>query len=84
MLQEGDTSPNFSLIDQTGKLVKLSDFKNKTLVIYFYPKDDTPGCTKEPCDFNSNLESFRKSGVEIVGISSDGQKSHKNSLPNST
>lgn len=68
---------NFFLPDQDGKLQSLADYKGKWLVIYFYPKDDTPGCTKEACSFRDNSEEFRKRGVAIVGISKDTVESHK-------
>lgn len=70
-------APDFSLPDQDGKFHSLSDYKGKWLVVYFYPKDDTPGCTKEACSFRDNLEEFQKRGVAIVGISKDSVESHK-------
>lgn len=68
---------NFSLPDQDGKLHKLSDYKGKWLLLYFYPKDDTPGCTKEACSFRDLVSEFQKRKVEIVGISKDSISSHK-------
>jgi thioredoxin-dependent peroxiredoxin len=76
MLKVGDKAPDFSLPDQTGKNVKLKDFKGKILVLYFYPKDNTSGCTKEACDFQDNLGVLRKQGVEVVGVSADSVTSH--------
>ena len=70
-------APDFSLPDQDGKFHSLADYKGKWLVIYFYPKDDTPGCTKEACAFRDNLDKFRKRGVSVVGISKDTVASHK-------
>ncbi len=67
----------FSLPDQDGKIHKLSDYKGKWVVLYFYPKDDTPGCTKEACGFRDAIEEFKKKGVVIVGVSKDSVESHK-------
>jgi peroxiredoxin Q/BCP len=75
-LKKGDTAPDFSLPDGNGKSVSLNDFKGKNLVIYFYPKDDTPGCTKEACDFRDNLARLKKSGAAVIGVSRDTVKSH--------
>ena len=71
-LEEGSTAPAFTLPDQDGKPVKLSDFKGQQVIVYFYPADDTPGCTKEACQFNDNLKTFEKAGVAVLGISPDG------------
>ncbi|OGG12739.1 thiol peroxidase [Candidatus Gottesmanbacteria bacterium RIFCSPHIGHO2_01_FULL_46_14] len=68
---------HFALLDQNGKIHTLTDYKGKWLIVYFYPKDDTPGCTKEACSFRDNIEEFRKRGVSIVGISKDTVESHK-------
>lgn len=70
-------APNFNLPDQNGMTHSLSDYKGKWLVLYFYPKDDTPGCTKEACSFRDSASEFKKLGAEIVGISRDTVKSHK-------
>lgn len=70
-------APNFNLPDQNGKEHSLSDYKGRWLIVYFYPKDDTPGCTKEACSFRDSSTEFKKLGVELVGISKDTVKSHK-------
>lgn len=67
---------NFELADETREIHKLSEYKGKWVVVYFYPKDDTPGCTKEACNFRDNLSELTKMGVVILGISKDSQKSH--------
>ncbi|CAM9413137.1 unnamed protein product, partial [Phaeothamnion confervicola] len=72
MVSVGEAAPDFALKDQDGKTVKLSSFKGKkSVVIFFYPKDETPGCTKEACAFNDNLNQFGKVGAEVFGVSSD-------------
>ena len=71
MLKEGDKAPNFKSTDQDGNSVKLSDFKGQRLVLYFYPKDDTPGCTKEACSFRDADDVFRKKGIKVLGVSTD-------------
>lgn len=76
-LQEGDKAPDFTAKDQNGKTVSLSDFKGKTVILYFYPKDDTPGCTAEACDFRDNYQSLVGKGFEVIGVSTDDEKSHK-------
>ena len=86
MLKEGDPLPRFVLKDQNGKDVGSADFAGKPLVVYFYPKDDTPGCTKEACSIRDSFQEFRKRGVAVVGISADSSASHakfvgKYSLP---
>ncbi len=78
LLKVGDAAPDFSSVDQDGNPVKLSDFKGSPVVVYFYPKDNTPGCTKEACNFRDNNEVYTKAGVKVLGVSVDGQKSHKN------
>jgi thioredoxin-dependent peroxiredoxin len=75
-LEAGSTAPAFTLPDQDGKPVKLSDFKGQRVIVYFYPRDDTPGCTKEACQFNDNLKTFEKAGVAVLGISPDGAGAH--------
>ncbi len=70
-------APSFSLPDQDGIIRNLSDYKGAWLILYFYPKDDTPGCTKEACNFRDNTNEFQKRGVVIVGVSRDSVASHK-------
>ncbi len=70
-------APEFNLPDQNGQIHSLADYKGHWLVLYFYPKDDTPGCTKEACSFRDNIGRFKKAGAEVVGISKDSVKSHK-------
>jgi peroxiredoxin Q/BCP len=77
MLKKGDKAPEFNGIDQDGKEVTLNDFKGKKLVLYFYPKDNTPGCTAEACDLRDNYHRFESMGYKILGVSKDNEKSHK-------
>lgn len=77
VLKEGDKAPEFTAKDQNGKTVSLTDFLDKTLILYFYPKDDTPGCTAEACSFRDNYQSLLQQGYNVVGISTDDEKSHK-------
>jgi peroxiredoxin Q/BCP len=77
-LKIGDPAPKFSAPDQDGNMVSLDQFKGKKLVVYFYPKDNTPGCTAEACDLRDNYEKFLSQGYEILGVSADSQKSHQN------
>lgn len=70
-------APSFSLQDQDGKVRQLSDFKGKWLILYFYPKDDTPGCTKEACGFRDSLKKMQEKGAMVVGVSKDSIASHK-------
>jgi thioredoxin-dependent peroxiredoxin len=77
MLKEGQKAPDFKLDDQTGKPVSLKDFKGKTVVLYFYPKDMTPGCTQEACDFRDNWIAVKKKGAIVVGVSADPTKRHQ-------
>ncbi len=76
-VKEGDRFPDFSVNDDEGNNVTLDAIKGKTTVIYFYPKDDTPGCTKEACNFRDDLEKFKTCGVPIYGVSVDSLESHK-------
>ena len=75
-LQVGDVAPEFSLPDQSGNSVSLSSFRGQRVVIYFYPKDDTPGCTKEACNFRDQWSSFERHSIAVLGISKDGATSH--------
>jgi len=75
-LQVGDPAPEFSLNDQNGQAVQLSQFRGQRVVIYFYPKDDTPGCTKEACNFRDQWSAFSKHNIAVLGISKDGAASH--------
>ena len=78
-IEKGSKIPSFALHDQDGNLFDINEvLGKKNLVIYFYPKDDTPGCTKEACSFRDQFEVFRDAGAEVIGISSDSEKSHKN------
>ncbi|QEK50529.1 thioredoxin-dependent thiol peroxidase [Pedobacter aquae] len=76
-LKQGDKAPEFTSKDQHGNTVSLSDFIGKKVVLYFYPKDNTPGCTAEACDFRDNYQSLKAKGFEILGVSTDDEKSHK-------
>ncbi|WP_286843220.1 MULTISPECIES: thioredoxin-dependent thiol peroxidase [Sphingobacterium] len=76
-LEIGQKAPDFSAKNQHGETVHLSDFKGKKVILYFYPKDNTPGCTTEACNFRDNYQSLKKDGFEIIGVSIDGEKSHQ-------
>lgn len=76
-LEVGDKAPSFKLKNQDGETVTLSELKGKSIVLYFYPKDDTSGCTKEACNFRDEFPKFKKIKAEIIGISADSVKSHK-------
>ena len=76
-LKEGDKAPDFKVQDAEGKVVKLKDLRGKKVVLYFYPKDDTPGCTKEACAFRDSFGKFKKRGIEVLGVSLDSEKSHQ-------
>lgn len=78
MLGAGIKAPEFKLQDKDGNLVNLSDFKNKKVVLYFYPRDNTPGCTKQACSFRENYEKFKSKDVVVIGVSKDSVKSHTN------
>ena len=77
-LKPGDKAPAISLPDQEGKLRSSNDLKGKALVLFFYPKDDTPGCTAEACSFQESYQEFKKLGAEVWGVSGDNIISHKN------
>nr|WP_320117131.1 thioredoxin-dependent thiol peroxidase [uncultured Marinifilum sp.] len=76
-LKEGDKAPEFKGINQDNKQLSLSDFKGKKLILYFYPKDNTPGCTAESCNLNENYDSLTKAGFEVLGVSPDKITSHQ-------
>ena len=76
-IEEGKKAPDFTLADQDGKSVTLSQFKGKDVIVYFYPKDDTPGCTKEACDIRDNWAKLQKAGVAVFGVSTQDNTSHK-------
>jgi len=76
-LAAGDKAPAFTLPDQDGNDVSLADFAGQEVVVYFYPRDDTPGCTKEACQFNDNLQAFTKAKVPVLGISADSAEKHQ-------
>lgn len=77
MLKEGDTAPDFTTKDSHGKIVKLSDLRGQNVVLYFYPKDDTPGCTKEACSFRDANSTYEEKGVKVLGVSLDDEASHQ-------
>jgi peroxiredoxin Q/BCP len=77
ILKEGDIAPDFTAKNQNGKDVTLSSFRGKNVILYFYPKDDTPGCTLEACSFRDNYQSLQGHGFEVIGVSTDDEKSHK-------
>lgn len=76
MLQVGQKAPNFTLPDKDGSMVSLSDFLGKKVVLYFYPKDNTPGCTRQACAFASLYDGFKSKNVQVIGISKDSVSSH--------
>ena len=76
-LKEGQKAPEFEGTDQNNNKIKLTDFLGKKVILYFYPKDNTPGCTKEACNLRDNYEGLLKSGYKVIGVSPDNEKSHK-------
>ena len=76
-LSAGDKAPDFTAKDQNGKTVSLKDFKGKKVVLYFYPKDFTPGCTTEACNLRDNYANLKDAGMEVIGVSPDDEESHK-------
>jgi len=76
-LKPGDKAPDFEIQDESGNIAKLSDYRGSKLVLFFYPRDNTPTCTKEACNLRDNYQSFKDLGYEILGISSDNSKSHQ-------
>ena len=77
MVKEGTTAPAFKTTDDNGEDVSLKDFKGQKVVLYFYPKDDTPGCTKEACSFRDAYSKYKKQGIKLLGVSPDSEASHK-------
>jgi peroxiredoxin Q/BCP len=73
----GERAPDFTLPDADGKTVRLADFAGRPVVLYFYPKDDTPGCTKEACSFRDQYQDFQDAGAAVLGVSSDSSESHR-------
>ena len=76
MIEVGMKAPDFSLLDKDGNRVSLSDFKGKKIVLYFYPKDNTPGCTRQACAFATAYSEFKRRGIEVIGVSKDSVASH--------
>ncbi len=76
MVEEGQPAPDFELASDKGETVKLSDFRGSSVVLFFYPKDDTPGCTKEACQFRDAYSEFKERGAVVLGVSPDGEASH--------
>ena len=77
MLKEGDKAPDVALNDKDGRTVRLSDFRGKKTVVYFYPKDDTPGCTRQACAFRDAFDGFKRADIAVIGISKDSESSHR-------
>tara|TARA_R100001369_G_scaffold77623_1_gene107071 strand:+ start:589 stop:1041 length:453 start_codon:yes stop_codon:yes gene_type:complete len=77
-LQEGDKVPNFTINDQEGNPVSLTDYKGHKLVVFFYPKANTPGCTKEACNLRDNYEELKNKGYKLIGVSADSERKQKN------
>ena len=77
MLNEGEIAPDFSAVDEMGKTHKLSEYRGKTVVLYFYPKDNTPGCTTQACSFRDNAEALLSRKAIVIGVSPDDGKAHK-------
>lgn len=75
--QVGASAPDFDAADQDGRIVRLSDFRGKAVALYFYPKDDTPGCTAEACSFRDNMNVVQAAGIKVLAVSADGKESHK-------
>src|SRR6266540_6969426 len=76
-IKTGQKAPDFTLLNDAGEKMKLSDFKGKKVVLYFYPKDDTPGCTKEACAFRDGIDEMKAQGAVVIGVSIDSVESHK-------
>jgi len=77
-LTAGDLAPAIDSMDQEGKRITLKEYKGKKIVLYFYPKDNTPGCTAESCDLRDHYDQFQDQGFEVIGVSTDSEKSHQN------
>ena len=77
MLKEGTTAPAFKTTDENGETVSLKDLRGQKVVLYFYPKDDTPGCTKEACSFRDAFSEYKKAGIKVLGVSPDSEAKHK-------
>ena len=77
MIKEGDAAPDFEARDAEGNMVKLSDLRGQKVVLYFYPKDDTPGCTKEACSFRDAHSVYEREGIKVLGVSLDDEESHQ-------
>lgn len=77
MLKEGEKAPDFTAKNQDGEEVKLSDFKGEKVVLYFYPKDDTPGCTKQACSLRDSFPKLKENNITVLGVSTDDEKSHR-------
>jgi peroxiredoxin Q/BCP len=77
MIKEGSSAPDFTAKNTDGETVRLKDLRGRKVVLYFYPKDDTPGCTKEACSFRDSFRNFTKRGIEVLGVSTDSEASHK-------
>jgi thioredoxin-dependent peroxiredoxin len=77
MIEENEIAPDFTTTNQTGEPIKLSDYRGKRVVLYFYPKDDTPGCTKEACSFRDADDVYAKKNIKVFGVSTDSEKSHQ-------
>lgn len=77
-LKEGDLAPAIEAVDHNGEKITLEEYRGKKVVLYFYPKDNTPGCTAEACDLRDNYERFLDQGFEVIGVSADSEKSHLN------
>jgi peroxiredoxin Q/BCP len=76
-LKVGDKAPDFNITDQNGKVHNITDYKGKKVILYFYPKDLTPGCTVQSCDLKDNYETLKKDGFEVIGVSADDEKKHQ-------
>jgi thioredoxin-dependent peroxiredoxin len=77
LIKEGDAAPDFEARDAEGNAVRLSELRGRKVVLYFYPKDDTPGCTKEACSFRDGFAEFERRGIKVLGVSTDDERSHR-------